>query len=96
MTVPAESVLSRWAALEDVLAALTKGVPCLRAEGLWGSSRALVVAALLQRTGRATLLLTPGPSPRHRMALDAGFFLSTLSGGPAGGGPEGAGRVLEF
>ncbi len=46
MTVPAGSVLSRWAALDDLLAALTTGAPCLRADGLWGSSRALVAAAL--------------------------------------------------
>src|SRR5216684_4531270 len=85
MIVPRESVLSRWAALDDVLAALARGVPCLRADGLWGSSRALVVAALRERTGRPILLLTPGPSPRHRMALDAAFFVSSISGGPAAG-----------
>ena len=97
MIVPPESVLSRWAALDDVLAALARGAPCLRADGLWGSSRALGVAALRQRTGRPILLLTPGPSPRHRMAQDAAFFVSSLSGGPAGGGDDGEdSRVLEF
>ena len=89
MIVPPESVLSRWAALDDVLAALARGVPCLRADGLWGSSRALVVAALRERTGRPILLLTPGPSPRHRMALDAAFFVSSISGGPAAGDDDG-------
>ena len=89
MTVPAGSVLSRWAALEELLAALAKGAPCLRADGLWGSSRALVVAALRERTGRPILLLTPGPSPRHRMAQDAAFFVASISGGPAAGGDDG-------
>src|SRR5712692_9985453 len=96
MTVSAESVLARWAALEEVLAALPKGVACLRAEGLWGSSRALVVAGLLQRTGRPILVLTPGPSQRHRLAQDTAFFLSTLSGGLAADGALDEGRVLEF
>ena len=83
MIASAESVLTRWAAFEEVLAALSRGVPCLRADGLWGSSRALVIAGLLQRTGRPLLVLTPGPAPRHQMAQDTGFFLSTLSGGLA-------------
>jgi transcription-repair coupling factor (superfamily II helicase) len=96
MSVTVESVLSRWTALEEVLAALAKGVPCLRADGLWGSSRALTVAALLQRTGRPSLVLAPGPSQRHQLAKDALFFLSTLSGGPVDGGAVGEGRVLEF
>ncbi|HUM14156.1 MAG TPA: transcription-repair coupling factor [Candidatus Nitrosotalea sp.] len=105
MTVSAESVLLRWAAFEEVLAALSRGVPCLRADGLWGSSRALAIAGLLQRTGRPALVLTPGPSQRHQMAQDTSFFVSTLSGGPvhdvsdgsgADGGAVGEGRVLEF
>jgi transcription-repair coupling factor (superfamily II helicase) len=94
MIVSAESVLTRWAAFEEVLAALSRGVPCLRADGLWGSSRALAIAGLMQRTGRPVLVLTPGPSTRHRMAQDTGFFLSTLSGGRADA--VGEGRVLEF
>jgi transcription-repair coupling factor (superfamily II helicase) len=96
MTVSVGSVLSRWAALDEVLAALSRGVPCLRADGLWGSSRALSVAALLQSTGRPILVLTPGPSQRHQLARDTAFFLSTLSGGPAPEGATGEGRVLEF
>ena len=96
MIVSAESVLARWAALEEVLAALPKGVACLRADGLWGSSRALVVAGLLQRTGRPILVLTPGPSQRHRLAQDTAFFLSTLSGAPVADGALDEGRVLEF
>jgi transcription-repair coupling factor (superfamily II helicase) len=96
MIVSAESVLTRWAAFEEVLAALSRGVPCLRADGLWGSSRALAIAGLLPRAGRPLLVLTPGPSPRHRMAQDIGFFLSTLSGGHADASAVGEGRVLEF
>jgi transcription-repair coupling factor (superfamily II helicase) len=97
MNVPAGSVLSKWAALEELLAALPKGAPCLRADGLWGSSRALVVAALRERTDRPILLLTPGPSPRHRMAQDAAIFVSSISGGPAAGDDDGEhARVLEF
>ncbi len=83
-----ESVLSRWAAFKDLLAALAKGVPCLQADGLWGSARALVVAVLLRDTGRATLVLTAGSPERHRVWLDLGFFLEALGGAPD--------RVLEF
>ena len=95
MSVSAQSVLSRWAAFDEVLAALSKGVPCLRADGLWGSSRALATAGLLQRTGRPILVLTPGPVQRHQAAQDTAFFLATLSGGPSAA-PIGEGRVLEF
>jgi transcription-repair coupling factor (superfamily II helicase) len=96
MTVPAGSVLSRWAALDELLAALPMGAPCLRADGLWGSSRALVVAALRERTGRPILLLTPGPSPRHRMARDTAFFVASIAGAPAAGDDGEHARVLEF
>ena len=47
MTVSAASVLTRWGAFEEVLATLSRGVPCLRADGLWGSSRALAIAGVL-------------------------------------------------
>jgi transcription-repair coupling factor (superfamily II helicase) len=83
-----EPVLSRWAALQELSAALVKGVPCLQADGLWGSARALVVAALLRDSGRGALLLTAGSPERHRAALDFGFFLAALGGT--------ADRVLEF
>ncbi|HTG12172.1 MAG TPA: DEAD/DEAH box helicase, partial [Candidatus Eisenbacteria bacterium] len=97
MIVPAGSVLSRWAAFEELLAALTTGALCLRADGLWGSSRALVTAVLRERTGRPILLLTPGPSQRHRMAQDAAFFVASVSGGLATDGGSGEhSRVLEF
>src|SRR5260370_14565269 len=95
MSVSAQSVLSRWAAFDEVLAALSKGVPCLRADGLWGSSRALTTAGLLQRTAPPILVLAPTPVQRHQAAQDTAFFLATLSGGPVDG-PVGEGRVLEF
>src|SRR5712691_3152979 len=83
-----ERVFSRWAAFQELSEALVRGVPCLQADGLWGSSRALVLAALLRDTGRATLLLTAGSPERHRASLDLGFFLAALGGAPD--------RVLEF
>ncbi|HET8579164.1 MAG TPA: transcription-repair coupling factor [Methylomirabilota bacterium] len=83
-----ESALSRWAALQELSAAITKGAPCLQADGLWGSARALVVAALLRDTGRPAVLLTAGAPERHRASLDLAFFLASLGGAPD--------RVLEF
>ena len=83
------SILSRWAALEELSTALARGVPCLQADGLWGSSRSLVVAALVKHTGRAALLMAPGTAERHRLAEDIRFFLGSL------GGPD-LPPVLEF
>jgi transcription-repair coupling factor (superfamily II helicase) len=83
------SILSRWAALEELSTALARGVPCLQADGLWGSSRSLVVAALVKHTGRAALLMAPGTAERHRLAEDVRFFLGSL------GGPD-LPPVLEF
>src|SRR5256885_1075821 len=41
MTVAAsDSLLSRWAALAELSAALARGVPCLQADALWGSALA--------------------------------------------------------
>src|SRR5882724_357947 len=90
MTVIApESILSRWAALEELSTALARGVPCLQADGLWGSSRSLVVAALVKHTGRAALLMAPGTAERHRLAEDVRFFLGGLDAADAA-------PVLEF
>jgi transcription-repair coupling factor (superfamily II helicase) len=75
----ARSVLARWGALQDLLGALAEGVPCLEADGLWVSTRPLVVAGALHESGRAGLLLVPGQVERHRAAQDLRFFLSTLS-----------------
>ena len=76
--------------LESCRSALARGVPCLQADGLWGSARALVAAALVSETGRPALLLAPGTAERHRMAEDARFFLGSLRGARA---PR---PVLEF
>jgi len=76
-----ESILSRWAALEELSTALARGHPCLQADGLWGSSRSLVVAALVKHTGRSVLLMAPGPAERHRLVEDVRFFLASLGAG---------------
>ena len=73
-----ESVLSRWAALGELSTALAQGVACLEAQGLWGSSRALVVSAFVRDTGRPVLYLSPGTAERHRAAEDIRFFRDTL------------------
>src|SRR5882672_9693985 len=73
-----ESILSRWAALGELSTALAQGVACLEAQGLWGSSRALVVSALVRDTGRPVLYLSPGTAERHRAAEDIRFFRDTL------------------
>src|SRR5712691_9719227 len=73
-----ESIPSRWAALGELSAALAQGVVCLEAQGLWGSSRALVVAALVRDTGRPVLYLSPGTAERHRAAEDIRFFRDTF------------------
>src|ERR1700694_3692304 len=73
-----ESLLSRWAALGELSAALAQGVACLEAQGLWGSSRALVVSALVRDTGRPVLYLFPGTGERPRAAEDIRFFRAPL------------------
>ena len=79
--IASESILSRWAALEELSTALARGHPCLQADGLWGSSRSLVVGALVKHTGRSVLLMAPGPAERHRLAEDVRFFLASLGAG---------------
>jgi transcription-repair coupling factor (superfamily II helicase) len=90
-----ESLSFRWAALAEVSAALARGVPYLEAYGLWGSSRALLAAALVQETGRTALVVTAGQAERHRAALDLEFFLCSLSA-RSGDDALTARRVLEF
>src|SRR5262249_61899321 len=80
--VASESILSRWAALEELSTALARGHPCLQADGLWGSSRSLVVGALVKHTGRSALLMAPGPAERHPLA--AGGLLFPARRGPRG------------
>src|SRR5262245_23216697 len=92
-----ESLLSRWAALGELSSALAEGVLCAQAVGLWGSSRALVLAALLKDTGRPILGIHTSAADRHRSARDIASFLGSLSessGGGAAAPPSS--RVLEF
>jgi transcription-repair coupling factor (superfamily II helicase) len=76
--IASESILSRWASLEELATALARGVPCLQADGLWGSSRSLVIASLAKHTGRVALVMAPGTAERHRLAEDVRFFLGSL------------------
>jgi transcription-repair coupling factor (superfamily II helicase) len=86
------SPLSRWGALSDLCAALAEGVPCLEASGLWGASRGLLVAALVEAMERSVLVVAAGPAERHRTAQDLGFFFGAWS---SSAGRRDA-RVLEF
>jgi transcription-repair coupling factor (superfamily II helicase) len=87
-----ESPLSAWVALAEVRAALGRGAARVEASGLWGASRALLIAALLQSEDRPVLVLAAGPAERHRTARDLGFFMDALPSGLRGG----ESRVLEF
>src|SRR5262245_1209228 len=89
----ASSALSRWAAFGTLSSALADGVLGVEAAGLWGSSRGLVLAALLHEAGRPIVSIGTSAAERHQAALDLEFFLAAL-GAPAG--RDGGGRVLEF
>src|SRR5262245_50545421 len=91
-----ESVLSRWAAFGELSSALAEGFLCAQAAGLWGSSRGLVLAALLQETGRSVLSVATSAASRHQAALDLAFFLASLPASPGRGSSPPASRVLEF
>src|SRR5262245_33818192 len=82
------SALTRWTAFNDLTAALAQGAPCLEAAACWGGGRALVLAGLVETTGRPLLAVVPSPAERHALALDLAFFLRALGGDPH--------RVLEF
>src|SRR5262245_13367468 len=96
MMTTSESFLSRWAALSELRAAIARGAPVLEASGLWGASRALVTAALVESTRRPLLVLVPGAAERHRAALDLGYFLSTWPSRTEAGDTPSTGRILEF
>src|SRR5262245_1555975 len=95
MSTP-ESTLPRWAAYQHLAAALTDGVLCARADGLWGSSRLLVLAALARETGRPMLAIAASAGDRHRAARDAAFFLGALPVTGERGGRPAPSDVLEF
>ena len=83
------SALARWSALDDLARALARGAPRVEAHGVWGSARALTVAALAERARRPALVVVAGQAQVHATALDLAFFLSSLA-------RDGAGRVLEL
>src|SRR5262245_44331934 len=91
-----ESLLSRWAALGELSSALADGVLCAQAVGLWGSSRALVLAAVLRDTGRPILGIHASASDRHRSARDIASFLGLLSESSGRDAAAPSARVLEF
>ena len=82
------SPLPQWAPFLSLLEAFGRGQPRLLVEGLWGSSRALVTAALLGETDRPALVLVPGLSQLHRVCQDLAFFEAALRGEPS--------RAVEF
>src|SRR3989304_5939994 len=71
--------LSRWRVLAELASVVAAGTPCVGAHALWGSSRALVIAALREAASRPVLVVTPGQVEAHQMALDIAFFLSSLA-----------------
>jgi len=90
-SVPSD--LSAWLALADLASVVAAGTPCVGAHGLWGSSRALVIAALREAAGRPVLVVAPGQVEAHQMALDIAFFLSSLTVSPD---VAARARVIEF
>ncbi len=90
MVVPLQpSLLTQWAPFQALSGAFAQGDPCLRVDGLWGSSRALVVSALLSSEAKGPALVLVSDRPRlERMCGDIRFF---------GAAPEGAPhRVVNF
>jgi transcription-repair coupling factor (superfamily II helicase) len=63
-----------WSSFEDTAKAFAEGVVRLRVAGLAGSARALVVAGLLQRHPRPTLVVVPSLAEAHRWTQDLRFF----------------------
>ncbi len=74
------SSLTQWGPFHCLLETFARGEPCLSIDGLWGSSRALVVAALLGETERSGLVLVSGPAELHRCCQDLAFFEVALGG----------------
>jgi transcription-repair coupling factor (superfamily II helicase) len=80
--------LVEWAPFQALAGALSAGEVCLRVDGLWGASRALVTAALLAEAPAPGLVLVPDRAALTRMARDLRFF-QKASGRPGE-------RPLEF
>src|SRR6266446_4331685 len=66
--------LKDWAPYQALAGAWTRGDVCLRASGLWGSARALVVGALLEPDPRPCLVLVSSLAEAQRWAGDLRFF----------------------
>src|SRR6266436_3950557 len=62
--------LKDWAPYQALAGAWTRGDVCLRASGLWGSARALVVGALLEPDPRPCLVLVSSLAEAPRWAGD--------------------------
>src|SRR5215472_6714664 len=90
-----ESVLSRLVAFQSLSATLAEGALCAEADGLWGSARALVLAAFMHDTARPVLTLSASAADRHHVARDLAFFYGTLAP-TAARGEGGSAAVLEF
>ena len=75
MVVPVQPfLLAQWAPFQALAGAFAEGDPCLRVDGLWGSSRSLVASALLSETRRPALVLVSDRSALDRMCRDLRFF----------------------
>ncbi len=66
--------LDDWAPYQALSGMWARGVVRLRASGLWGSARALVVGALVDRDPRPSLVLVPGLVEAQRWIGDLRFF----------------------
>ncbi|MBI2555712.1 MAG: transcription-repair coupling factor [Candidatus Rokubacteria bacterium] len=79
MVVPVQPfLLAGWAPFQALSGAFAKGDPCLRVDGLWGSSRALVVSALLRDAERSALVLVSDRPALDRTGRDLRFFEAAL------------------
>src|SRR6202795_4210850 len=97
MSVSASAcMLSPCAPFGELSSALAEGALCAQAVGLWGSSRALLLAALLKDTGRPILAIHASAADRHRSALDVASFAASLAEASGRDALPPSSRVLEF
>ena len=76
-------MLRDWSAFQELAKSFAEGPVCLRAAGLVGAARALVVAELLAAPARPALVLVRSLADAHRFTQDLRFF-----GAPAFEFPE--------
>ncbi len=86
--------LGHGARVRDLIEALERASGPVRAGGLRGSSRALVLARMIREAPRPCVVLTPTLSEARRFAREVEFFLGSR-GGPAQAHPRDA-RVVVF